>query len=70
MNTRPSITYCDDGNLNSDDGCSATCSVEKGYRCSGATQFSKDTCTEICGYRIRIGSTGCDDGNTLSKDGY
>ena len=70
MNTRPNSFYCDDGNTISGDGCSSTCSIEKGYRCIGATSSTKDTCSELCGDGIRIGSTGCDDGNTANKDGY
>ena len=70
MNTRPNSFYCDDGNTISGDGCSSTCSIEKGYKCIGATSSTKDTCSELCGDGIRIGSTGCDDGNTANKDGY
>ena len=29
---------CDDGNTDSGDGCSATCTVEVGYRCEGGTK--------------------------------
>jgi len=69
MNSRPSPTYCDDGNTVSNDGCSSSCSIEHGYVCSGATSTTKDICREVCGDGIRIGLFGCDDGNTLSRDG-
>jgi cysteine-rich repeat protein len=36
---------CDDGNRNADDGCSAACSVEAGWSCSG----SPSVCIEGCG---------------------
>ena len=32
---RPNSTYCDDGNLDSGDGCNQSCSVETGYACAG-----------------------------------
>lgn len=69
MNTRPSSSYCDDGNTLSNDGCTSNCQVDIGFRCTGGTSTSKDVCREICGDGIRIGTTGCDDGNTFSKDG-
>lgn len=47
---------CDDGNANSDDGCSSTCTIEDGYYCvDSATKFFEpvgygvDNCYDICG---------------------
>ena len=70
MNTRPSLTYCDDGNLNSNDGCSATCQTEVGFTCSGGSSTWKDTCDEICGDGLNFGYLPCDDGNLIDGDGY
>ncbi|MCA9606718.1 MAG: DUF4215 domain-containing protein [Myxococcales bacterium] len=52
---------CDDGNTTADDGCSATCTVEDGWTCSG---FGMDTCTAVCGDGMTVGSEACDDGFT------
>jgi len=41
------INECDDGNLDSGDGCSPTCTIEPGYVCSGGNLTSSDTCTPI-----------------------
>ena len=41
--------------------------ISKGFKLTGATSSTKNTCSEFCGDSIRIGSTGCADGN--SKDG-
>ena len=35
---------CDDGNTASGDGCSAACSVESDYTCSGGSASSSDSC--------------------------
>ena len=57
---------CDDGNTNSNDGCSGTdCKLEPGFACS--TQPSGRTaCTPICGDGLTVGTEACDDHNTLS----
>ncbi|MGB1607969.1 MAG: DUF4215 domain-containing protein, partial [Promethearchaeia archaeon] len=55
---------CDDGNGGNHDGCSASCSVECGWSCSGT-----DGCTGICGDGMRKGGEECDDGNTEGDDG-
>lgn len=47
---------CDDGNQESKDGCSNECFIEEGWICD-------QTCEEICGDGIRVGSEICDDGN-------
>ena len=41
------INECDDGNLDSGDGCSPTCTIEPGFVCSGGNLTSSDTCTPI-----------------------
>ncbi len=55
---------CDDGNASSGDGCSATCTVESGYTCSG----SPSSCAPTCGDGIVVGAEQCDDGNAVSGD--
>jgi len=57
---------CDDGNTFAGDGCSPTCKVETGHKCSG----SPSRCTPTtCGDGKVEGAEGCDDGNTLPFDG-
>ncbi len=56
---------CDDGNSLDGDGCSATCSIESGWSCSG----QPSSCTPICGDGLVLGGEECDDGNTLTGDG-
>ncbi len=59
---------CDDGNLNSGDGCSSTCTMEEGYIC--VTDGGKSVCTLItCGNGEIDGSETCDDGNRVADDG-
>ena len=36
---------CDDGNLQSSDGCNSLCVVEKNWKCSGGTFSTPDYCT-------------------------
>jgi cysteine-rich repeat protein len=43
--------------------------VEIGYSCSGGSQFSADTCSEICGDGLKLGLLLCDDGNLRNNDG-
>ncbi len=38
------ILECDDGNVLNGDGCSADCTVEAGYACSGGNTTSPDVC--------------------------
>ncbi len=40
----PGTFICDDGNILSGDGCSASCTVEVGFTCP----LFSGTCTEIC----------------------
>ncbi len=55
---------CDDGNLNNDDGCSASCLAENGYSCTGAPSI----CVTMCGDSIVAGAETCDDGGTIAGD--
>ncbi len=55
---------CDDGNLADGDGCSATCTVETGWACSGAPS----ACDTTCGDGIAAGTEECDDGNAVDAD--
>ncbi|MDI3290033.1 DVUA0089 family protein [Polyangium sp. 15x6] len=56
---------CDDGNLTSGDGCSASCVIEQGYQCAG----SPSVCALSCGDGTINGTDVCDDGNKNSGDG-
>ncbi len=56
---------CDDGNQLSGDGCSATCTVEAGYYCTG----TPSVCTLACGDGLTMPPETCDDGNTTAGDG-
>lgn len=68
---------CDDGNTNSDDGCSADCSkIEEGFSCpmeGGDCEEEGDTPQPTpkpnCGNRMLDSGEVCDDGNTNSGDG-
>ena len=64
-------SYWDDGNIISNDGWNSGCSVESGYSCSGGSNSTKDTCTDLWGDGKRFNSiaTYCDDGNNLNGDG-
>ena len=56
---------CDDSNTLAGDGCSAACSVESGFTCSG----SPSACATICGDAAVAGAETCDDGNAMAGDG-
>src|SRR5204862_273537 len=56
---------CDDGNVTSGDGCSASCRIEPGWLCSGRPS----RCTPLCGDGLVRGGETCDDGNVTSGDG-
>ena len=57
---------CDDGNTKAGDGCSDTCKIELGFKCSG----SPSQCTPTtCGDKKVEGAESCDDGNALPFDG-
>lgn len=63
---------CDDFNSVKHDGCDA-CTQETGWTCTWSSFTSTYTCTQICadGYIVHslLGSTYCDDGNTIAGDG-
>jgi cysteine-rich repeat protein len=56
---------CDDGDTNSGDGCSATCTEEAGFDCDGVPSV----CVSTCGDNEVASDEQCDDGNTVSGDG-
>lgn len=58
---------CDDGALpaTGGDGCSATCSVEEGWSCSG----QPSECELACGNGVVDPGESCDDGDLNGKDG-
>jgi len=49
---------CDDGNLNTGDGCANNCTVEAGWSCTG----SPSVCAPVCGDGLVTGSEPCDPG--------
>jgi fibro-slime domain-containing protein len=57
---------CDDGNVNSGDGCSSQCAVEFGFQCPtpGAPCIPS-----TCGNGVKEGAEQCDDGNVRPYDG-
>jgi cysteine-rich repeat protein len=59
------LEACDDGNSTNGDGCSATCTVETGFHCSG----SPSVCASTCGDGIVSALEACDDGNSTNGDG-
>ena len=63
------LDECDDNNTISGDGCSADCTIELGYECSGGSMTASDTCASVCGDGRRVGQEACDDGNRVSFDG-
>ena len=72
---------CDDGNTQTEDGCSQCLApecgngrVESGEECDDGNKVDHDTCTEcrapICGDgELDVGVEACDDGNTTPLDG-
>src|SRR6185369_8164394 len=56
---------CDDGNATSGDGCSATCTIETGFQCTGAPS----ACTSRCGDGMVASNELCDDGGQADGDG-
>lgn len=61
---------CDDHNTGAGDGCSATCTVEAGFTCSGAPS----NCNPTCGDGMRVGTEVCDgtnlNGQTCVTQGF
>ncbi|PCI26602.1 hypothetical protein COB52_05855 [Candidatus Kaiserbacteria bacterium] len=64
-------TYdCDDGDNDSDDGCSDVCALEDGWICEFGDSSTADTCREICGDGYRWTTEfECDDANNDDNDG-
>jgi cysteine-rich repeat protein len=62
---------CDDGNKQAGDGCSASCTIEDGYRCyPHPDNPDKDKCERLkCGDGVVSTGEGCDDGNDKNGDG-
>lgn len=73
---------CDDGNVNNNDGCSSTCTIEvcgdgitqNNETCDDGNLNNNDGCSstcaiEVCGDGIINGSEACDDGNLNNADG-
>ena len=56
---------CDDGNATGGDGCSATCTVETGFQCTG----DPSVCMSTCGDGVVASDEACDDGNQVDGDG-
>ncbi len=48
--------FCDDGNRQDGDGCSATCDMERGWTCGG----QPSRCHTLCGDNIQAGEESCD----------
>ena len=63
---------CDDGNTNSGDGCSSTCTIESGFACSGepSTCTIVDSCPSYCVF-LNYNSGSCTNsaGNCQSSGG-
>lgn len=64
--TKEASEACDDGDTDAGDGCSATCTIESGFACTGNTP---SVCSGICGDGLIKGSEACDDNDTDSGDG-
>jgi cysteine-rich repeat protein len=56
---------CDDDLTADGDGCSATCTEEPGWDCTG----QPSTCATICGDGLIVGTELCDDANGTETDG-
>jgi cysteine-rich repeat protein len=70
---RTTDEYCDDGNSDGGDGCSANCEVEEWRAFCNATFLGEiSLCYPIhaaCGDGSRQEGEGCDDGNWMAGDG-
>ncbi len=71
---------CDDGNLNTGDGCDAACLLEVGEPCAGDTDCASNLCNMAamppvcappvgCGNGVLEPGEACDDGNNMNGDG-
>ena len=63
------LEQCDDNSTIDGDGCSSTCQIETGFKCTGGSPSSKDTCVAVCGDGVRVGPETCDDANPVADDG-
>jgi cysteine-rich repeat protein len=66
---RAGIEECDDGGSVPGDGCSAACTVECGFNCTGGSPTTADTCQSSCGDGELASDEACDDGNSVNGDG-
>jgi cysteine-rich repeat protein len=53
---------CDDGNLTNGDGCTAACTVQTGYSCTG----TPSVCTEIGLFPLTVSRSGTGTGAVYS----
>ncbi len=60
---------CDDGNTRNEDGCSAICTTETGFTCTGTPSVCQGIPSTQCGNGTVEAGEQCDDGNTVSGDG-
>lgn len=61
---------CDDGNTLAGDGCSPTCTLEPGFKCTVPEPGGTDVCElAVCGDGLRDGREECDDRNNRDGDG-
>lgn len=79
----PDTEKCDDGNINSDDGCDENCIPENGWECdfespTTCTQINQPsnvviaaptTTSSVCGNGKLESGESCDDGNLKTGDG-
>ncbi|CAI2384325.1 unnamed protein product [Moneuplotes crassus] len=67
----PIAGKCDDGNKLDNDGCSSSCAVETGWKCTLRDSSTASTCSDSCGDgKVMDPTTGyCDDGNSDETDG-
>ncbi|HJW75580.1 MAG TPA: DUF4215 domain-containing protein, partial [Thermoleophilia bacterium] len=66
---RDESEQCDDGDLASGDGCSATCTIEEGFACVGAVGQLSLCTSPGCGDGVLAEDEACDDGNVAGGDG-
>lgn len=60
---------CDDRNKIANDGCSATCTIENLWNCTGQPSVCQYNGPSVCGNgRVEKGEE-CDDGNLINGDG-
>lgn len=57
---------CDDMNVMGGDGCSATCTIEAGFQCTGTMP---SVCTPLCGNGVLNAGETCDDMDQMGGDG-